>query len=191
MTFMGGVEAVHDIEAEVTTSGYRVSGIVRTRFDRIASILNSIDHSYLVIENVTIRELDDEATSWSAASATVPLDEILFLAASLPGASSMDAIVVPKRPFAATVGLPPFRLAGTMYMPESIESPATVITVNPDAFIVMTDVSVSCPAHPALDAAYPVVAFQRRRVHVFSVGMPATPAPAPAGDDPRHGIDWG
>jgi hypothetical protein len=191
MTFMGGVEGVRDIEAEVTTSGYRVSGIVHTRFDRIAAILNSLDHTHLVLEGVTIRELDDGATSWTAASATVPLDEILFLAASLPGATSMDAIVVPKRPFAATVGLPPFRLAGTMYVPESVESPANVITVNPDAFIVMTDASVTCPAHPALDAVYPVVAFQRRRVHVFSVGIAADGAAAPVGDDPRAAIDWG
>ncbi len=189
MTFMGGVEEFHEIAAEVTTSGYRVSGFVRTRFERVALILNSLDHTHLVMEDVTIRELDDEATSWTAASATIPLDEILFFAASLSGATSMDAIVVPKRPFPATVGLPPFRLAGTMYVPESVESPAIVITVNPDAFIVMTDASVTCPVHPVLNATYPVVAFQRRRVHVFSVGIPAEGAEA-VGDDPRHGISW-
>ncbi len=186
MTFMGGAEGARDIDVEVTTSGYRVSGIVQTRFDRIAAILNNLDHTHLVIHNVTIRELYDEASPWNAASATVPLDEILFLAASVPANPSLDAIVVPKRPFAATVGLPPFRLAGTMYMPESLESPATVVTVNPDDFIVMTDVRVSCPPHPALNATYPLVAFQRRRLHVFSAGIPDEAG----GDDPRHGISW-
>ena len=104
MTFMGGAEGARDIDVEVTTSGYRVSGIVQTRFDRIAAILNNLDHTHLVIHNVTIRELDDEASPWNAASATVPLDEILFLAASVPANPSLDAIVVPKRPFAATGG---------------------------------------------------------------------------------------
>lgn len=190
MTFMGGEHALNPIMAEATTSGYRVSGTIHTRFDRIALILNSLDQSHLVLTDATVRELDDFGHGWSAASATVPLDEILFLAASLPGASSIDAIVVPKRPFPATVGLPPFRLAGTMYVPESIESPANVITVNPDAFIVMTDVAATCPAHPDLDATYPVVAFQRRRVHVFSVGVSEVP-PAAGSVDPRAELDWG
>lgn len=190
MTFMGGEHALNPIMAEATTSGYRVSGTIHTRFDRIALILNSLDQSHLVLTDATVRELDDFGHGWTAASATVPLDEILFLAASLPGATSIDAIVVPKRPFPATVGLPPFRLAGTMYVPESIESPANVITVNPDAFIVMTDVAATCPAHPDLDATYPVVAFQRRRVHVFSVGVSEVP-PAAGSVDPRAELDWG
>lgn len=190
MTFMGGDQAPQPIAAEATTSGYRVSGTIHTRFDRIALILNSLDQSHLVLTDATIRELDDHGTGWSAASATVPLDEILFLAATLPATGSMDAIVIPKRPFPATVGLPPFRLAGTMYVPESIDSPANVITVNPDAFIVMTEVTAACPAHPDLDAMYPVVAFQRRRVHVFSVGVAEAP-PVAHGLDPRADIDWG
>ena len=83
----------------------------------------------------------------------------------------MDAMRVPKRPFAATVGLPPFRLAGTMHVPESVESPAIVVTVNPDAFIAMTDATITCRRTRRSSAPYPVVAFQRRRAHVLLVGI--------------------
>jgi hypothetical protein len=200
MTFMGGDHVFLSIQAEATTSGYRVTGTIRTRFDRIAAILNSMEHTHLVFENATVRELDERAVPWGAENATVPIDEILFFAAGLPEVSSMDAIVIPKRPFPATVGLPPFQLSGMMYVPDSIETPATVFTINPDKFIVMTDAAVVCPPNPALDASYPVIAFQRQRVHVFSVGneLPTSDdedagdaGVAQPGVDPRHELDWG
>jgi hypothetical protein len=64
--------------------------------------------------------------------------------------------------------MPPFRLSGAIYVPDSVESVATAITMTPDVFVPMVDATVSCWIRPELNTSYPVVAFQRRLVHVMS-----------------------
>lgn len=181
MTFSGSDSIGRALAVEISTSGYRVSGTMRTRFDRVSDVLNNLDRSHAIIEMATVRELYDPGRGQRVASAMVPLDEILFLVADLSSERSADAIVVPKRPVQASVALPPFRLSGTIFVPESVESVATAITMSPDAFIPMVDVTVTCWIRAELNGSYPVVAFARRKPHVLSFeagGVDPMPRPA-------------
>ena len=168
MTFMGSEATHRPVTAEVSTSGYRITGTLRTRFDRIADVLNNLDRTHLTLELATVRELVDPGRGERAESVMVPVDEILFLVADMPSDRTHDAIVVPKRPVAARLAMPPFRLSGAIYVPDSVESVATAITMTPDVFVPMVDATVTCWIRPELSTSYPVVAFQRRLVHVMS-----------------------
>lgn len=182
MTFVGE-HTGRAVAVEVTTAGYRVAGTVRTRFERVADVLNHLDLSHVTIDLATVRELYDPGRGSRVASAMVPIDEILFVVADMPDQRSADAIVVPKRPVLAQVALPPFRLSGTIFVPESVESVFTALTMNPDTFIPMVDVTVTCWIRAELNAHYPVLAFARRRPHVMSFEVGGVePVPRPAAD---------
>jgi hypothetical protein len=159
---------VEALAAEVTTSAYRVSGNIRTRFVKIAAILNNLDRTHLIIELATIREHVDPGRGRRAAAVIVPVDDIMFIVADTPPDPAADAIVVPKKPVPAQVAMPNFRLSGTIFVPESVESVATAVTMTTDVFVPMVNATVSCWVRPELNATYPVLAFQRRLVHVFS-----------------------
>lgn len=156
------------LPAEVTTSAYRVSGTIRTRFDRIAAILNNLDRSHLTIELATVREHVDPGRGRRESSALVPLEDILFIVADTSPDNAADAIVVPKRPVIARVSMPNFRLSGTIFVSESVESVATAVTMSSEVFVPMVDATVSCWIRPELNATHPVLAFQRRLAHVFA-----------------------
>lgn len=168
MTYMSAEAPGRPVAVEVTTSAYRVSGTVRTRFDRVASILNNLDLSHLTVELATVTELYDVQQSRRVESVLISLDEILFLMADLPEERQTDAIIVPKRPVGAQIGIPPFELKGTLFVPESVATPGTALTMTPDAFVPMVDVDVTSWVRPELNGAYLVVAFQRKLVHVMS-----------------------
>jgi len=183
MAFGGSEPIGNAVPVEVTTSGYRVSGTMRTRFERVADILNHLDLSHATVELATVRELYDPGRGHRVASAMVPIDEILFLVADLPAERSSDAIVVPKKPVQASIALPPFRLSGTMFVPESVESVFTAVTMSPDTFIPLVDVTVTCWIRAELNGSYPVLAFARRRPHVMSFetgGVDPLPRPTPS-----------
>ncbi|HEY6608765.1 MAG TPA: hypothetical protein VI277_06175 [Candidatus Limnocylindria bacterium] len=168
MTYAGGESLIKPVRVEVTTSSYRVHGTVRTRFDRVASVLNNLDLSHLTVELATVTELYDAARGRRAESVLVPLDEILFMVAAMPEERTTEQIIVPKHPVGAQLGLPPFHLEGTIFVSESVASASVAITMTPDTFVPMVDVEVSCWIREELNAVYPVLAFHRHRVHVMS-----------------------
>lgn len=168
MTFIGSDPVGRAVPVEVTTPGYRVSGTLRTRFGRVSDVLNNLDRSHATIEMATVRELYDPGRGQRVASVLVPIADILFFVADLPAERSGDVIVVPKRPVTARFGMPPFRLSGTIYVPESVESIETAFTMSPDAFIPMVDVTVTCWIRAELNSSHPVMAVSRAGVQVLS-----------------------
>ncbi len=177
MTYMSSESPFRPVRVEVTTSSFRVRGTVRTRFDRVASVLNNLDLSHLTVELATISELYDPERGRRAESVMISLDEILFMVADMPEERTTDAIIVPKHPIGALLGIPPFELEGTIFVPESVDSAATAMTMTPDIFVPMVDVEVSCWIRTELNAVYPVLAFHRRLVHVMSFSEDARPDP--------------
>jgi len=184
MTFMGSDPVGRAVPVEVTTSGYRITGTLRTRFERVSDVLNNLDRSHAVIELATVRELYDPGRGQRVPSALVPIKDILFFAADLPTERTGDAIVVPKRPVGARMAMPPFRLAGTIYVPESVESVETAFTMSPDTFIPMVDVTVTCWIRAELNSSHPVMAVARAGVQVLSFdsgGVDPLPRPSSGG----------
>lgn len=167
-----GFGTVHDVAIEVYTSAYRISGRMRTRFTRVADILNQNTGPHLVVDETTIGEYGDPAPPQRVPQALVPLTEILVvLLADDPGEGgqgSGDHMRVPKRGVRAQLGLPPFRLTGTVYVPQGSRPMDGLLNV-PDRFLPMTDVSITAAAHPQLNRDSAVVALARDRAHVLMV----------------------
>lgn len=168
-----GFGTVRDVAIEAYTSAYRVSGRMKTRFTRVADILNQSTAPHLVIDEATIGEHDDSAPPQRVPQALVPLSEVLVvLLADEPGDGggpvTGDHMRIPKRGVRAQLGLPPFRLTGTVYVPQGSRPVDGLLNV-PDRFMPMTDVAITSAAHPQLNRHSPVVALARDRAQVLIV----------------------
>lgn len=163
-----GFAAVREVQVDLYTSAYRVSGTVRTRFSRVAEILNQLSDAHLVVEEATISEFADPSATLGAPSALVPTDEILvMLALSLDGAGSTE-MRIQKRAVRAMLAIPPFRVTGAIHVVMG-SRPVDGLLNLPDRFVPMTDATLSSGAHPELTRSAPVLALRRDRAHVLLV----------------------
>ena len=168
-----GFGTVHDVAIEAYTSAYRVSGHIKTRFTRVADILNQNTGAHLVIDEATIGEHGDPAPPQRVPQALVPLNEVLVvLLTDQPGEGAVqgsgDHMRIPKRGVRAELGLPPFRLTGTIYVPQGSRPMDGLLNV-PDRFLPMTDAAITSAAHPQLNRESAVVALARDRAQVLIV----------------------
>jgi hypothetical protein len=167
-----GFGTVHDVAIEAYTSAYRVSGRMKTRFTRVADILNQNTGAHLVIDEATIGEHGDPGAPQRVPQVLVPLSEVLLVLltdeAGDGGAGSGDHMRIPKRGVRAQLGLPPFRLTGTVYVAQGSRPMDGLLNV-PDRFLPMTDVAITSAAHPELNRESPVVALARDRAQVLIV----------------------
>jgi hypothetical protein len=161
---------VQPVALDVYTAAYRVSGKVGTRFSRVADIVNQASSTHLVVEQATISEYADPSGTISAMQALVNLDEaLLVIAAESADASTARADMrIPKRAVRAQLGLPPFRLTGTVHVSQG-SRPADGILNASDRFLPMTEVTIACGPYPELARTAAAVAFQRRRAHLILV----------------------
>lgn len=165
---VAGFASVQELEVELYTSAYRVTGTVHTPFRRVAEILNLLTGVHLTVDGATIVEHVAPSVSRSAESALVIVDEILvLLAPSLVGESSGE-MRIRKRAVRATLALPPMLLEGTIHVPEGSLSVDGLLNV-PDRFLPMTGVRLSSAAHPELERTVPILALRRDRAHVIVV----------------------
>src|SRR5207245_11056243 len=77
--------SVSQVELDVYTTDYRVSGTTSTRFGRVADILNQASASHIPLVRATISEYDDPASTLAAEHVHVPIEEILSFLASAAG----------------------------------------------------------------------------------------------------------
>jgi hypothetical protein len=160
------------VSIDVYTSSLRVSGLVNTRFTRVSDILNLQSGTHLTIEKATVSEFADPAATLSAPQALVTIDEILLLIADdAPrddvGSGPSD-MRIEKRPVKAQLAIPPFRLTGTIHVPQGSRPMDGLINLQ-ERFMPMTDVAVGCGAHPELARSVSAVAIRRDRAHVMLV----------------------
>jgi hypothetical protein len=157
-----------DVELDVYTDTYRVSGVVRTPFSRVAEILNQLPSDHLPVERATISEHAGDASPLGAPSALVSMAEILVVVApQLEGAGRAD-MRIEKRPVRALLAIPPFRLTGMVHVPIG-SRPVDGLLLAHDRFLTMTEVTVSSAIHPHLERSASAVALRRDRAHVLLV----------------------
>lgn len=166
-----GMEAfgsASEIHVDVYTSAYRVSGVVRTRFRRVAEILNQLTGAHLTVEHATISEHADPSATIGAPSALVAVDEILvMIAPDLAGEARAD-MRIPKRAVRAQLSIPPLRVTGSIHVPAGSRPVDGLLNV-PDRFMPMTDATLASGGHPELERAVGVLALRRDRAHVLLV----------------------
>lgn len=168
---LGGYATVEEIEVELFTAAYHVTGSIHTPFRRVAEILNQLPGGHLAVDNATIAENGAPDAVERVATALVTVDEVLVLVArGLAGESSAEMRIL-KHPAHAVLSIPPLRLEGTIHVPVGSQPVDGLLNV-PDRFMPMTDVSLSSVTHPALGRSFPILALRRDRAHVIVVGEP-------------------
>jgi hypothetical protein len=168
MDSFGGFGATREVEVDLMTDSYRISGIVETRFGRATDILNQQNSTHLAVSQATISEHADPTATASAPSALVAVSSILLLAApNLTGAASAE-MRIQKRPVRVELALPPLRVAGVMHIAPG-SRPADGLLNMTDPFLTMTDATVTSAAHPALAHSAPAIAVRRDRAQVLLI----------------------
>ena len=181
--------SVSQVELDVYTTDYRVSGITSTRFSRVADILNQVSASHIPLVRATISEYDDPASTLAAEHVHVPIEEILFCVATTDG-GAREEMRIPKRPVKAQIAVPPFRFTGTVHITVG-SRPVDGLLNAADRFMAMTDVTVGCARHPELGRTAKALAVQRRRAHVLLVADDERPDELLAEVlDERTASDW-
>jgi hypothetical protein len=156
------------VEVDVYTAAYRVSGQVRTRFQRVADILNQVASTHLVVEHATLSEHADPAATVGAPQVLVTVDEILFVVASGMSGEGRPEMRIAKRAVRAQVGLPPFRLTGFAHIPQGGRPIDGLVNIG-ERFMPMTEVTVSSGVYPELGRTADAAGFQRRMAHMLLV----------------------
>ncbi|TME33118.1 MAG: hypothetical protein E6I62_04605 [Chloroflexi bacterium] len=177
------------VELDVYTTDYRVSGTVSTRFGRVSDILNQLSSSHIPLVRATISEYDDPSSTLAAEHVHVPVEEILFCVASTEGEARPDMRIA-KRPVKAQIAVPPFRFTGTAHVTVG-SRPVDGLLNAADRFMAMTDVTVGCARYPELARTAKALAVQRRRAHVLLVADDERPDDLLADVlDERTANDW-
>lgn len=165
---------VGSVAVDVYTSAYRVSGTVRTRFARVADILNQLTSAHLAIEHATVSEHVDMAGSIGAPTAVVSLDEILVMIAPELVGEARDDMRIPKRAVRAQIAIPPLRVTGSIHVTLGGRPIDGLLNVT-DRFLAMTDVTITSEAFPQLERSATAVALRRDRAHVLLVADDENP----------------
>jgi hypothetical protein len=157
-----------EVKVDVYTAAYRISGTVRTRFTRVAEILNQQSGSHLTIDHATVSEYADALSTIGAPSALVAVDEILVMIAPDLGGASGGDMRIPKRAVRAQLSIPPLRLTGSIHVPAGSRPVDGLLNV-PDRFMPMTDATLVSGAYPELERTVAALALRRDRAHVLLV----------------------
>lgn len=158
---------VSDVQVELYTSGYRVSGHMMTRFHKVADILNLGGSTHLAVERATVAEYADPDAARGGQSVLVAVEAVLFgISSGVDDAPAAD-LVVQKRPVKIQVAFPPFWLLGTFHVPQGSEAMDVLNVADP--FLSLTDAAVTSAAYTSFDGNAPIVAFQRKLGQVLIV----------------------
>lgn len=158
---------VATVQVDLYTAGFHVTGTMKTRFRRVAEILNLTGSSHLVLEDATVTEYAGSQSPRSGPAVMVAVDEILFGMSSGTDDRPAEELVVVKRPVQAQFGVGPFWLNGNVYVPQG-SRPMDVLNVA-DRFLPLTDVSIACAGHPEFNRQVPLLALQRNLSEILVV----------------------
>lgn len=170
-----GVQPTREVEVEMYTTAYRVTGRLPTRFERVADILNQATATHLSLSQATLAE-HAAGGLVSTPQLLVSVDEILVMVARGTAPTGSSDMRVAKRPVRAQLGIPPFRLVGTIHVPQG-SRPIDGLLNAVDRFLPMTDATIAGPVgRPAAGDAegsepgtIEALAFRRDRAHVVLV----------------------
>jgi hypothetical protein len=168
MDSFGGFGATHEVEVDLLTDAYRISGVVQTRFGRATDIVNQQNSSHLTVSRATVSEHADPTATVLAPSALVAVSSILVLSAPSLTGEAGNEMRIQKRPVRVEMALPPLRVTGVMHITPG-SRPADGLLNMTDPFLTMTDATITSAAHPELAHTADAVAVRRDRAHVLVI----------------------
>ena len=155
------------VELDVYTDAYRVSGKAMTRFSRVADIANQAANVHLHLEQATISEFEDPTATISAIQVLVNMEAALLVITESE-APQRPEMRIPKRSVRAQIAVPPFRLTGMVHVPTG-SRPADGVLNATDRFLTMTEATIASARHPEQGRTAAAIAFQRARAQLILV----------------------
>jgi len=110
-----GIGLEQPVSVTLYTDAYVVRGTVMTRQRRVTDILNSAEHQFLVLSDVTLDEFGSRGQAVRTEYAQVNLGAVLFAVATAP-VEPLPELRTPKIPETALVSVPPFRITGRIHL---------------------------------------------------------------------------
>jgi len=163
-----GPAAVQSVTVDIYTTAYRVSGVATSRFSRVADILNQVVSTHLTVEQATISEYADPTATLSASQVLMTLDEILFVVLHDTDHVTRPEMRIPKRAVRAQVGLPPFRITGSLHITQGGRPVDGLMNVA-ERFVPITDATITAASFPELGREVSALAIQRSRAHIMLI----------------------
>jgi hypothetical protein len=162
-----GAQPPGAVPVDVYTPAYRVSGTTRTRFQRVADILNQLPTSHLVLDDATITEYAAPSAPINGGQVLVALERIVLMISRGDDAGApRPEMRIPKRAVRADLLVPPFRVSGAVHVPHG-SRPVDGLLNAADRFLAMTSVTVGCPQYPKFAGTFEGVAMQRSLAHLI------------------------
>jgi hypothetical protein len=158
-------------------------GYVRTRQHRVTDILNLADASFLVLEDVTVTEIDGRGEPIRAAYAQINLDAVLFAVADTPVTPSPE-LRTPKIQAAVLVSVPPFSIIGTIHLLPSSGDMREALTELAGHFLPVTDATYWSDRMGVERRTALMLAVNHRRAQILAQYTPAPGAQIPGAEIP-------
>lgn len=156
------------LQVELYTAAYRVTGRLRSRFSRVAELVNQLSTTHLSVEGASVQP-HGGGQPMSGEPVLVALDEVLLLIApeldAQPDAGAQPEMEIRKRPVRTQLGVPPLLVEGTLHVPSGSRAVDGLLNVS-ERFVTLGDVTVSSGAHPELRRSAVAAAVRRDRAHV-------------------------
>ena len=166
MDSFSGFGTVADVEVDVLTDAYRISGTVQTRFSRVTDILNQQAGTHVTITRATISEHADPTATVAASSTLVAVSAILVMSAPALTGGTGSEMRIAKRPVRAQLAVPPLRVTGTVHITPGGRPTDGVMNMT-DRFLAMTDATISSGQYPDLERTAPAVAVARDHAQIL------------------------
>ncbi len=138
---------VSQVNLDLYTAAYRISGYMSTRFPRVSDLLNQVTTTHLLVEQATISEFAGSYRhAWARARSTSRWTRSCSAWRPSQGTARPE-MRIPKRPVKAQIGIPPFRVTGTIHVPLGA-GPADGLLNAADRFVTMTEAAIASALVP-------------------------------------------
>jgi len=166
-----GESGAHGVDVEVYTSDYRIRGLMQTRFQRAAEIMNLVAAPHVIIDRATVMAYAEADGAFEADQLAVSYEAILLavVAGTEAPPPSAEGMVIPKRKVPAEIAIPPFRVNGTIHITQGSRPIDSLLNAS-ERFLAVTDASIASPAFPGLNRQATVVAVNRAASQLLVVG---------------------
>jgi hypothetical protein len=178
------------VELTLYTDALITRGWVRTRQHRITDILNHAEDAFLILEDAVVEEMGDRGQPIRTDVAQINLESVLFAVADAPVEPSPE-LRTPKKPTAAIVSVPPFRITGTIHLLPGEPTLREALQELTGRFIPVTDATYWSDRLGEARKSALLVAVNHHRTQILAqhqevdpwAGLGA-PAPSTPPDDP-------
>ena len=180
----GAFTDIRSVELVLYTDALIARGTIATRQRRISDILNLADSPLLVLESVTVTDLDGHGPPIVADVAQINLDAVLFAVADAR-IEPQPELRSPRMQHEAIVSIPPFRVTGTLHLLAGAANLREAITDLTTRFVPVTDAEFSAPSLGLEPREAVMLAVNHQRAQILARYTRAGDRPAPpssAGD---------